>query len=36
MVKAGGLIEEMESPGWLIDYSMEEVESEFILSVTLS
>ena len=29
MVKAGGLIEEMESPGWLIDCSMEEVESEF-------
>gem|GEM_PF-5946717 len=29
MVKAGGLIEEMESPDWLIDCSMEEVESEF-------
>ena len=29
MVKAGGLIEEMESPDWLIDCSMEEAESEF-------
>ena len=29
MVKAGGLIEEMESPDWLIDCPMEEVESEF-------
>ena len=29
MVKAGGLIEEMESLDWLIDRSMEEVESEF-------
>ena len=29
MVKAGGLIEEIESLDWLIDCSMEEVESEF-------
>jgi hypothetical protein len=29
MVKAGGLIEGMESPDWLIVCSMEEIESKF-------